>query len=86
MTKQLKREVNFELKLRYVYSNKEKNLKGMKEMIEVEVDSKETKTQWSWSLKKFRNRYFIINDLFSRYIIENKLPKLNKEIDPFWDP
>lgn len=39
-----------------------------------------------WPFDKFNNRLYMIRDLINEFFESNKLPKLAKEEDPFWDP
>lgn len=51
------------------------------------MKSEETGSRWFWSVAKFKNRFFIINDLYYRFLSDGgALPVLSREIDPFWDP
>ncbi len=82
----LKRPISLKLRLMYNYQSKKRSLKEAKELIQIEVSSQETGSTWFWSLGKFKNRSFIIKDLFSRFLCDSVLPVPARAIDPFWEP
>ena len=86
ISKELKRNVFFTVKLPYYYFDNydiqsgEDKLK--KKKILVQVNNKEENQIYLWSLSKFNNRYFIIKDVLDRYFEANQVyVPLSKEDD-----
>jgi len=91
IAKELNRDINFSMKLIYNFVSGAElqlfgNEKTMKTKIQIEVNNKETKNQYFWSVSKFMNRYFIIKDLLEQFYEGIELPQKNTPEDPFWDP
>ena len=63
IAKELQREISLSVKLEYHYSPEEKP------RIYVEITNSEEKSIYNWSLGKFRNRYYLIKDLFDRFLL-----------------
>ncbi len=82
--KELKRNINFQAKLNYIFSNEEEQKKKLK--IEVKVIDYDEGNLHMWDMKKFSNRYFLIKDILDSYFETNEIPNFKKEDDPFWDP
>lgn len=76
IAKELKRNVSFEAKLKYVYAenldynnfNEENAQKGQ---IQIQVNNREEGQIYLWDLHKFSNRYYIIKDLLDKYFESN---------------
>lgn len=54
--------------------------------IKVKVNNLDAGETYYWSLKKFSNRCYMFKDLLEKYFDSNKIPKLDRSEDPFWDP
>ena len=52
----------------------------------VKVDNNEEKYYYEWPIDKFENRLFMVREILDDYFESGEVPKLNKNIDPFWDP
>jgi hypothetical protein len=62
------------------------DLKNRRTEVQVKVENKEEGYSYMWPFDKFNNRLYMIRDLINEFFESNKLPKLAKEEDPFWDP
>ena len=61
-------------------------LKNSKSKVKVKIMNKEDGTQYLWDPEKFSDRLYMIRDVLNDYFDTGKMPKLEKEEDPFWDP
>jgi hypothetical protein len=62
-------------------------IKNSKSKVKIKVTNKEDGTNYFWDPDKFTNRLFMIRDLMDEYFENNgKIPDLDQETDPFWDP
>lgn len=89
IAKELQRRITFSVKLRYKYISSEIitiNDKAARPKISIQVHNKEEGRKYFWSMKTFKNRYFMIKDLLEKYYETNQRPELDKNEDPFWDP
>ncbi|EGR27406.1 kinesin motor domain protein [Ichthyophthirius multifiliis] len=89
IAKELKREIQFSTKIIYNYTEPgeiELQEQRLKKNIQILVKNIEEGTEYVWDLEKFSNRYYIIKGLLDRYFESNKIVKLQKNEDPFWDP
>ena len=88
IAKELKREINFQLKIRYNYIDpnelpKEEN-HFKKKKIQIKVFNKEECQIYLWNFSKFLSRYYIIKELYEKNF-ENEqngsIPKLANDDD-----
>lgn len=50
------------------------------------VDNNETMTSYTWSVEKFYNRYYFIQDYYADMLDDGIVQRYNKDNDPFYDP
>ena len=61
-------------------------LKNSKSVVKVRVNNKEDGYHYLWDPEKFTNRLYMIRDVMDEYFETGKVPKIDKDEDPFWDP
>jgi hypothetical protein len=89
MAYELDRKIQFNIKI----SNKAQdgnsiapaNMQLMTEIV-ILVANLEDKTTYEWTTDKFENRVFMMRDMLEEFYENDELPKVDKELDPFWDP
>lgn len=88
ISKELKRDVKFNVKL--IKTLPETNADGTTELprtdIVIKIDNFEEGYYYQWPENKFNDRVFMMRDLIEEYFETEKIPVLQKEQDPFWDP
>lgn len=60
--------------------------KNRRSVVKVKVTNKEDGYHYFWDPEKFSNRLFMIREVMDDYFETGKIPKVEKENDPFWDP
>jgi hypothetical protein len=88
---ELKRKYNFEPTIVHEVDEKPgmsplEELKNSKSKVKVRVTNKEDGYHYDWDPEKFSDRLYMIRDVMNEYFDSGKLPKLDKDQDPFWDP
>ena len=77
IAKELKRNVQLQAKLKYVYETdchfftEDKAQKGQ---IKIQVNNREEGQVYLWDLHKFSNRYYIIKELLDKYFETTQIP------------
>jgi kinesin family protein 13 len=49
------------------------------------VDNRETGYTYFWDIEKFGYRYYLIKDLWEKFLETGEVPTATREEDPFWD-
>ena len=88
---ELKRKISFEPTIVHEVEEKPgqsplEELKNSKSKVKVRIVNKEDGSEYMWNPDKFSDRLYMIRDVMNDYFDTGKLPKLDKEEDPFWDP
>jgi kinesin family protein 13 len=51
----------------------------------VQVDNREAGYTFFWDIEKFGYRYYLIKDLWEKYLETGEVPTSPHDEDPFWD-
>ena len=89
IAKDLQRKIEFLIDLNYVFvdcNDINEMERKSKYRIKVKVQNNELGYDYIWDLSKFRNRYFLIKELFLKFYETNAYPEVHQSKDPFWDP
>uniref|UniRef100_A0A8C2RA23 Kinesin-like protein n=1 Tax=Capra hircus TaxID=9925 RepID=A0A8C2RA23_CAPHI len=84
MSKELKKGLNMELKVKNLASSDSRGCDLQKE-VTVKVTHQRTHQVWIWSKAKFINRKFLMEELYQRFL-DGEDSQVAQEDDPFWDP
>ncbi|XP_040119558.1 kinesin-like protein KIF28P [Oryx dammah] len=84
MSKELKKGLNMELKVKNLASSDSRGCDLQKE-VTVKVTHQSTHQVWIWSKAKFINRKFLMEELYQRFL-DGEDSQVAQEDDPFWDP
>ncbi|XP_056672028.1 kinesin-like protein KIF28 [Monodelphis domestica] len=84
MSKELRKGLTLELKVKNLTSSDSKGYDLQKEVI-VKVTHKETREVWIWSKAKFINRKYLMEEIY-RHFLDGENISVAQEDDPFWDP
>ncbi|XP_017915732.1 PREDICTED: kinesin-like protein KIF28P [Capra hircus] len=84
MSKELKKGLNMELKVKNLASSDSRGCDLQKEVM-VKVTHQRTHQVWIWSKAKFINRKFLMEELYQRFL-DGEDSQVAQEDDPFWDP
>ncbi|CAO2638620.1 Kinesin-like protein KIF28P [Lemmus lemmus] len=84
MSKELKKGVKMELKVKNLASSDSRGFDLQKEVM-VKVTKPRTHEVWIWSKAKFINRKFLMEELYQHFL-ESEDSQVAQEDDPFWDP
>ncbi|XP_052510106.1 kinesin-like protein KIF28P [Budorcas taxicolor] len=84
MSKELKKGLNMELKVKNLASSDSRGCDLQKE-VTVKVTRQRTHQVWIWSKAKFINRKFLMEELYQRFL-DGEDSQVAQEDDPFWDP
>uniref|UniRef100_A0A8C6FFR4 Kinesin-like protein n=1 Tax=Moschus moschiferus TaxID=68415 RepID=A0A8C6FFR4_MOSMO len=84
MSKELKKGLNMELKVKNLASSDSRGCDLQKE-VTVKVTHQRTHQVWIWSKAKFINRKFLMEELYQRFL-DGEDSQVSQEDDPFWDP
>ncbi|XP_072363261.1 kinesin-like protein KIF28 [Scyliorhinus torazame] len=84
ISEELNKNLKFESEVKNLALTDSKGHDLIKEVM-VKVTNTLTHQVWVWSLAKFVNRKFIMEDIVQRFVDGEKI-SLDTESDPFWDP
>lgn len=88
---ELKRKYEFEPTIVHEIDDKPgqsplEELKNSRSKVKVKVTNKEDGYHYMWDPEKFSDRLYMIRDVMNEYFESGKMPKLERDEDPFWDP